>query len=138
MTEADAPGRPAPGVRVASRVEARREAIRELLRTEAIAGPRELADRLAAEGHEVGPADLRADLRRLGAIRVEGPDGPRLAVAVDGAAAVGGSGGPTPAAGRPDPLGQLTGDPDWPLQAVVVAVVLVFVLAGLVAWLVAP
>ncbi len=119
--------------------ETRQEQIRALLRQEIVVGPKDLASRLEAEGHTVELADLRADLRSLGVTRVEGPRGARLAVPIDQPSRSGrsedGRGAQRPH--PPAPLGQLLGDPDWPLQLVVVAVVTVFVLAGLVGWLVA-
>ena len=68
-------------------------------------------------------------------MRVAGPDGPVLAIPED-RGAVG------PAATRPEPgrglAAEITSDPDWKLQAVVLSVVLAFLLAGLVAWLLGP
>lgn len=113
---------------------ARRRAARDLVVAGGVTGPRDLAGRLAERGIESSPDAIRADLRALGVVRVAGPDGPVLAVPEDRSAPAGG-----PA--RPDGAGlvaEITADPDWKLQAVVLTVVLAFLLAGLVAWLLGP
>lgn len=121
--------------RAAPRAE-RRRAVRMLVVAGGVAGPRDLADRLAERGIESSPDELRADLRALGVVKVVGAEGPVLAVAVDrGASAAGGSS--RSGAGR-GVVAEVTADPDWKLQAVVLAVVLAFLLAGLVAWLLGP
>ena len=107
----------------------RRRAVRDLVVAGDITGPRQLAGRLAELGHPTSADDLRADLRALGAVRVVGPSGPVLAVPVDRAGAAPGEGGL---------VAEITADPDWKLQAVVLTVVLAFLLAGLVAWLLGP
>lgn len=110
----------------------RTAAVRELLVAGEATGLRSIAESLHAQGIEAGPEELRADLRRLGAVRVQGSDGPRLALPVgrdaDGAAA--GPGAGLPAA--------LVADPDWPLQLAVTVVVAVFLVVGLLGWLLAP
>ena len=114
---------------------ARRRAVRDLVVAGGVTGPRDLAGRLADAGIDAPPDALRADLRALGVVRVQGPDGPVLAVPEDrGAAAA------SPAT-RPCANGlvaEITSDPDWKLQVVVLSVVLAFLLAGLVAWLLGP
>lgn len=120
-----------------SELEARRLRIRELLRSDEVTGPRDLAARLEAAGATVAPTELRADLRSLGVTRVEGSHGARLAVPIEGPAAHSGGDRPAGRPAAPTPLSYLTGDPDWPLQLVVVALVTAFVLAGLIAWVIA-
>jgi len=114
---------------------ARRRAARDLVVAGGVTGPRDLAGRLAERGIEASPDALRADLRALGVVRVVGPDGPVLAVPEDRGAPAGGA----PArSGAPALVAEITADPDWKLQAVVLTVVLAFLLAGLVAWLLGP
>lgn len=113
---------------------ARRRAARDLVVAGGVTGPRDLAGRLAERGIEASPDALRADLRALGVVRVLGPDGPVLAVPEDRGAPASG-----PArSGAPALVAEITADPDWKLQTVVLTVVLAFLLAGLVAWLLGP
>jgi hypothetical protein len=95
-----------------------------------ITGPRDLARRLADAGIETSPDAIRGDLRALGVVRIVGPDGPLLAVPEDRMPADAGAG--------PGMVAEITSDPDWKLQVVVLSVVLAFLLAGLVAWLLGP
>lgn len=109
---------------------ARRRAARELVVAGGVTGPRDLARRLADRGFEAAPDALRADLRALGVVKVLAPEGTVLALPEEReAVGAGGAGGP---------VAEITADPDWKLQAVVVTVVLAFLLAGLVAWLLGP
>lgn len=95
-----------------------------------VTSPRDLAARLHDQGIDAEPAQLRADLRALGAIRVVGPDGEVLAVPAD-------PGSPKQPTSAPGPTlaQEVVADPDWKLQAAVVSVVALLVLVGLLGWL---
>jgi hypothetical protein len=120
----------------------RRRAVRAAIVAGGVTGPRDLVDQLELLGIAAEPDDVRGDLRALGAIRVAGPDGPVLALPAPGSGGgpgggSGGGGGGGGGAGAPPAerlTAAITSDPDWKLQAVVVAVVLAFVLAGLLTW----
>ena len=113
---------------------ARRRAVRDLVVAGGVTGPRDLAGRLADAGIDAPPDALRADLRALGVVRVQGPDGPVLAVPEDRGVAA----SPAARPGAGGLVAEITSDPDWKLQVVVLSVVLAFLLAGLVAWLLGP
>lgn len=83
---------------------------------------------MAEAGYDVSPDQLRSDVRALGAVRIEGPDGPVLALPVDVAD---GSAGEAPKLAA-----VVTADPDWRLQVGVVIVVALFVLVALLGWLI--
>ena len=105
-------------------VAARRGAARAEIVAGGIDSLRTLGTRLRDQGHAVTPDELRADLREIGAIKVEGPDGPVYAVAVPTGTDV----------AVPAPAAALLADPDWPVQVAVVAVVVVFLALGLLGW----
>jgi hypothetical protein len=102
-----------------------------------VAGLRDLAGRLESEGIAVSPDVLRADVRALGAVRVQRGGSSVLALPVDD-----GSGRPTGPGGSADAgatarlANEISADPDWKLQVGVVAVVAVFVLVALLGWLI--
>ena len=109
---------------------ARRETVRQAIVASGPLGLRELAERLEAEGHPMSREELRADVRALGAIRVETPDGPMLAIPID-----------EDAPGANGSVAELlqaevSADPDWRLQVGVAVVVAVFVLVALLGWLI--
>lgn len=106
---------------------ARRRATRELVVAGGVTGPRDLARRLADRGFEAAPDALRSDLRAIGVVKVVGPEGTVLAVPAEREAADGGG-----------LVAEITADPDWKLHVVVLTVVLAFLLAGLVGWLLGP
>jgi hypothetical protein len=108
----------------------RRRAVRAAIVAGGATGPRDLVDQLAVLGIDADPDDVRADLRSLGAIRVTGPDGPVLALPAGNAPV----GARADAPARERLASVITSDPDWKLQAVVLAVVLAFFLAGLATW----
>ncbi len=109
---------------------ARRKEIRRRLATGDIASLRDLAGRLQDDGITVTPDVLRADVRALGAIRVQHGEGSVLALPVDDSAG-------RPAAGAAERLtAEIGADPDWRLQVGVVAVVALFLLVGLLGWLI--
>ena len=107
----------------------RRTLVRSELATGEVTGLRMLADRLAARDVVAGPDELRADVRALGAVRVQVGDTSVLALPVD---ASGRSSSPAAAT----LLGnELSRDPDWKLQVGVVAVVALFLLVAFAGWL---
>jgi hypothetical protein len=106
----------------------RRDEVERLLGQGDVTGLRDLATRLQAAGITVTPDELRADVRALGAVRVRHGDSAVLALPLDGSAAR-----------RPADAGltaEIAADPDWPIQLGVVAVVAVFLLVGLLGWLI--
>lgn len=111
----------------------RRAAVeRELVRGDVV-GLRELAGRLESEGITVTPEVLRADVRALGAVRVQKGATSVLALPVDaGGRAGSGSEGRVP----PRLAAEISADPDWSVQVGVVAVVVVFMLVALLGWLI--
>lgn len=113
---------------------ARRAEARRLLADGDVTGLRELASRLEAEGFEVTPDELRADVRALGAIRVQHGDSSVLALPVDGAPGGAGARGADREQGRL--AAEISADPDWPIQVGVAAVVAVFLVIGLLGWLI--
>ena len=116
----------------------RRALVRDLVVSGAVDGPKDIARELATAGVDVDAEILRGDLRALGAVRVVGADGPTLAILTDKAAA---PAPPEPAKVK-KPQGRLvaevTADPDWPLQAVVAAVAVAFLLIAVVVWAIGP
>lgn len=108
---------------------ARRAEVERQLAAGDVTGLRSLASRLEGAGIAVTPDELRADVRSLGAVRVRHGDTSVLALPVDGPARSGGS-----AADRL--RAEVTADPDWPIQIGVAVVVAVFVLVGLLGWLI--
>ncbi|MFN8017093.1 MAG: hypothetical protein U0P45_03115 [Acidimicrobiales bacterium] len=104
----------------------RRAAVRAAIVGGDVDSLRALGTRLRDEGHPVTPDELRADLKELGAVKVESPDGPRYAIPVE-----------EPSTEPPAAVAALVADPDWPIQVAVAAVVVVFVLVALVGWLIA-
>lgn len=111
-------------------VSERRALVRRELATGEITGLRMLADRLAAHDVVAGPDELRADVRALGALRVQVGDASVLALPVDG------DGRPTSTAPAPLAANELSRDPDWTLQLGVVVVVAVFLLVAFAGWLI--
>lgn len=109
---------------------ARRDEVRRQVAAGDVAGLRELAARLEAEGVTVTPDVLRADLRALGVVRVERGEASVLAIPVDGPAPKG------PGTVTERLAAEVSSDPDWPIQLGVAAVVAVFVLVGLLGWLI--
>mgnify|MGYP001071054148 CR=1 FL=1 len=109
--------------------EGRRARVRQQLAAGDVAGLRDLAGRLKDDGVTVTPEALRADVRALGAIRVQRGDGTVLALPVDD-----GSGrGSGPAALL---AAEVSSDPDWRIQVGVVAVVALFLLVAFAGWLI--
>ncbi|MCU1453879.1 MAG: hypothetical protein JWN46_2025 [Acidimicrobiales bacterium] len=113
----------------------RRQTVRTLLRAGEVRGPRDLRRRLGERGYVVDDEELRGDLQAVGAVRVDGPAGPRLGLADWSRAGDERPDDPAPgsAAGV---VAAVRADPDWPLQVVVVAVAAVFVLVGFLGWLI--
>ena len=108
----------------------RRAQVRRQLASGDVASLRELAGRLQDDGVTVTPDELRADVRALGAVRVQHGDGTVLALPVDDP-------GTRASGGAVDRLtAEVVADPDWPLQAGVVAVVALFLLVALAGWLI--
>jgi arginine repressor len=106
----------------------RRAAVRRELAAGDVTGLRDLAARLQAADIAVTPDALRADVRSLGAIRVQHGEGSVLALPVGDAA---------PAGRTTDRLvAEVSSDPDWPIQVGVAAVVGVFLLVALLGWLI--
>jgi hypothetical protein len=110
---------------------ARRAEIERRLAAGDVTGLRALAARLDGAGIAVTPDQLRAEVRSLGAIRVRHGDTSVLALPVDGADRSRGRG-----AGTQRLAAEVTSDPDWPIQVGVAAVVAVFLLVGLLGWLI--
>jgi len=118
----------------------RRELVRNLVVSGAVDGPKDIARELADAGVDVDADILRGDLRAVGAVRVAGADGPTLAILVDKTHA------PAPTHTEPakskKPQGKLaaevTSDPDWPLQVVVAAVAVAFLLVAVLVWAIGP
>lgn len=108
----------------------RRALVRAEVAAGGVTGLKDLAGRLADAGVDVTPDQLRADLRALGAVRVEGPDGPVLAIPVDGDRSAGRGAAPATLAAT------VADDADWKLQVGVLVVVVVFVLVALLGWLI--
>ncbi|WP_426571046.1 hypothetical protein [Aquihabitans sp. McL0605] len=108
----------------------RRAQVRQELAAGDVPGLRVLADRLEAHGFTVTPDELRADVRALGAVRVEHGEGSVLALPVDGD-----SGASAPVA-APKLTAVVSADPDWRLQVGVAAVVVVFLVVALLGWLI--
>ena len=107
----------------------RRSAVRDAVVAGGVDTLRTLGRRLHDEGISAGPDDLRTDLRALGALKVVGPDGPVYALPAEGE-------GHVPRR-TPKLATELVADPDWPLQLAVVAVLVLFLLVGLVGWIIA-
>lgn len=109
----------------------RRAQVRRQLAVGDVATLRDLAGRLQDDGVAVTPEELRADVRALGAIRVQHGDGTVLALPVDDPAG-------RAAGGRTVErlTAEVSADPDWRIQVGVVAVVAVFLLVGLLGWLI--
>jgi len=106
----------------------RRAAVRRELAAGDVASIRDLARRIQAHGIEVTPEALRADVRALGAIRVRHGDDTVLALPVAAA--------PRPAGRATERLAdEVSADPDWSIQVGVVGVVALFLLIGLLGWL---
>jgi hypothetical protein len=108
----------------------RRREVRHLLATGEITSLRDLAGRLQDEGIATTPEALRADVRSLGAIRVQHGEGSVLALPADDRAGAA-SGGPAPLLAA-----EIAADPDWRMQVGVVAVVALFLLVALAGWLI--
>ena len=108
----------------------RRAAVRAALGSGEVTGLRMLAERLEADGFEVAPDALRADVRSLGAVRVQHGESSVLALPV----APEGRGADRSAA--PPLAAEIAADPDWKLQVGVAAVVIVFLLVALLGWLI--
>lgn len=104
--------------------------VRAALATGEVDSLRTLAARVADAGFEVGPDQLRADLRRLGVVRVEGSAGVVLAVPAGDDR--------SPARSSPGLRARVAADADWPLQVAVAVVVALFLVVGLAAWLISP
>ena len=118
----------------------RRALVRDLVVSGAVDGPKDIARELSTAGVDVDAEILRGDLRALGAVRVVGAEGPTLAILTDKAAV---PAPPEPATTKgKKPQGRLaaevTADPDWPLQVVVAAVAVAFLLIALLVWAIAP
>lgn len=108
---------------------AERRAVREHLEAGDVASLRDLAGRLLADGIEVTPEVLRADVRDLGAIRAKHGEGTLLVLPLDDAAVR--ADGPVT-----ERLAvEVSHDPDWKIQVGVVAVVALFLLVGFLGWL---
>lgn len=108
----------------------RRAEVRRQLAEGDVSGLRDLASRLDAAGIDVTPDELRSDVRALGAIRVQQGASSVLALPVDGPAAR------APDAGSGRLVAEVSADPDWPIQVGVAAVVAVFLVIGLLGWLI--
>jgi hypothetical protein len=113
---------------------ARRAEVRRHLAEGDVSGLRDLASRLEAAGIDVTPDELRSDVRALGAIRVQHGASSVLALPVDGGGTPAGTGAPAARSGRL--AAEVSADPDWPIQVGVVAVVVVFLVIGLLGWLI--
>ncbi|MCU1453153.1 MAG: hypothetical protein JWN46_1299 [Acidimicrobiales bacterium] len=119
----------------------RRRVVLELLRSGEVRGPRDLRRRLGEQGYAIDDAQLRADLSAVGAVRVEGPRGARLGLPADESVAASSASSasarvdaPRAAASRRAEAAEP--DPDWRLHLVVVAVVVAFLVVGLLGWLI--
>lgn len=109
--------------------EARRARVRQQLAAGDVASLRDLAGRLKDDGVTVTPEALRADVRALGAIRVQHGDDTVLALPVDEVAA-------RPSGTTALLAAEVSADPDWRLQVGVVAVVALFLLVAFAGWLI--
>ncbi|HEY4377108.1 MAG TPA: hypothetical protein VGM93_08105 [Acidimicrobiales bacterium] len=108
----------------------RRRAIRRIVRSQAVRGPRELRRLLGEAGFAVDPDTVRSDLAELGAFRDGTGDDAAIALPEPGT-----SRGSVANDERSTVAATVLEDPDWPLQLVVVAVVALFILVGLIGWL---
>lgn len=109
----------------------RRAEVRKQLAAGDVANLRDLFSRLQAGGVEVAPDVLRADVRALGAIKVQHGDDTVLALPADDAAA------PKPGGTAAERLAaEVSADPDWRIQVGVVVVVALFLLVALIGWLI--
>jgi hypothetical protein len=110
---------------------ARRAEVRRQLAAGDVTGLRDLAGRLHDDGVDITPEALRSDVRALGAIRVQHGDETVLALPVDDPAHRSGSGTSTERL-----TAEVVADPDWRIQAGVVAIVALFLLVALLGWLI--
>jgi DNA-binding IclR family transcriptional regulator len=117
---------------------ARRTEVERHLAEGDVAGLRALAERLEADGLAVTADELRADVRSLGAIRVRRGESSVLALPVDGPAGRRSGSDRSDRAGGSDGrlVAEVSADPDWPIQVGVAAVVVVFLVIGLLGWLI--
>lgn len=107
----------------------RRAKVREQLASGDVASLRDLAGRLKDDGVTVTPESLRADVRALGAVRVQHGDDTVLALPVDDVAT-------KPSGPAALLAAEVSADPDWRIQVGVVAVVALFLLVAFAGWLI--
>ncbi len=112
---------------------ARRAGVRRELEAGDVTGLKDLAARLEAQDISVTPEELRADVRALGAVRVQHGGDAVLALLVDdGGRRARGTAGTASQRLR----NEVSADPDWRLQVGVAAVVVGFLVVGLLGWLI--